>query len=61
MDLVVKRILHPLLNRNAKKTGFDATDWNTSKKIALSIGNAIINRSENILNQGDWHASFFVD
>src|SRR5258705_4280780 len=33
----------------------------TSKKIALSIGNAIINRSEHILNQGNWHASFFVD
>jgi hypothetical protein len=33
--------------------------WITSKKIALSMGNAIINR-ENIVDQGDWHAFFFV-
>jgi hypothetical protein len=32
--------------------------WSAAKKIALPIGNAIINRSK---NQGDWHASFFVD
>jgi hypothetical protein len=33
---------------------------NSSKKIALSMGNAIINR-ETIAHRGDWHAFFFVD